>query len=385
MGMEMPEKTMPKNAAGTAGNIPPRGGRWPLLFPILLAAVLACSLTNPVPPSPSVFDRGRTVYGFFPTPPEANLLSMFAVFRSIAAHGDVALLQTNVPWDEFRDGSDSPSPKFDDLRNQVTLAWANGIEPIFVVDPLNGLNRTQFAGLPEDLAGAGFSNPAVRAACRNFALRIARAFHPRYLGLASEINTYADAFPGDFPNFLSLYRETYAAVKAESPATQVFVTFQWEDLNNLGAFDDGGPPGIKWNLIEAFEPDLDLWAISTYPFVAFDSAADIPDDYYTPLLARTAKPLAVGEGGFSSVDNPPFRGTPEDQVRYLDALHAQIGSRLAFWIYLLLDDFNLNSYAEAFKTRGADAAALGLFAHVGLRTSGGTPKPALAVWDGFRK
>jgi hypothetical protein len=353
----------------------------------LLAAALACSLTHPIPPSPSVFDSGRTAYGFFPTAPEASLFSAWNIYRSIAAHGDVVLLQPAVPWDEFRGGIDSQSPKFEDLRGQVTLAWASRLEPVFVVDPLNGLNRTQFAGLPADLAGADFSHPAVRAAFQNFALRIAREFHPRYLGLASEINTYADAFPADFPNFLSLYRDTYRKIKTESPDTQVFVTFQWEDLNNLDLFREGGEPSIKWDLVEAFEPDLDVWVISSYPFAAFDSAAEIPADYYTPLLGRTAKPLAVGEGGFGSADLPPFHGTPEDQVLYLNAIHNQIGPRLAFWIYLVLDDFNMDSYAKYFESRGAgaDVETLRWFSVVGLRTRNGTPKPALAVWDGFRR
>jgi hypothetical protein len=357
------------------------------LWAAVLAAVLGCSFLIPSPPNPSVFDSGRTAYGFFPTPPEVNILSAWNLFRSIAAHGDVILIQQNVAWDDFRDGIDGESKRIDDIRAQVNLAWQYGLEPIFVVDPLNGLDRREFGGLPPDLAGADFSHPVVRTAYLNFALRLAREYHPRYLGLASEINTYADAWPDDFPNFLSLYRDTYREIKTESPSTQVFVTFQWEDINNANRFADQGEAKIDWDRIEAFEPDLDLWVISSYPFVAFDSAAEIPDDYYAPLLARTTKPLAVGEGGFGSSDVPPFHGTPEDQARYLNAIHDQIGPRLAFWIYLILDDFNLDSYRAYLQSQGLgkDAETMRLFSIVGLRERDGTPKPALAVWDGFRK
>ncbi len=353
----------------------------------VLLAGLACSALHPTPPSPSVFDSGRTVFGFFPTAPEVSVLSVWNTFRAIAAHGDVVLIQQPVAWEDFRNGVDGPSARIDDIRNQVNLAWQNGLEPVFVVDPLNGLNRREFMGLPPDLAGAGFGNPAVRSAFQNQALRIARDFHPRYLGLASEINTYADAFPEDFPNYLSLYRETYRKIKIESPATQVFVTFQWEDLNNLDGFAEGTEPGIKWELIEAFEPQLDLWVISSYPFAAFKTAAQIPAEYYTPLLARTKKPVAVAEGGFGSADITPFHGTPEDQVRYLNAIHDQIGERLAFWIYLVLDDFNMDSYKAFFESNGMgkDVETLRFFSVVGLRERDGTPKPALAVWDGYRE
>lgn len=354
----------------------------------MLAVLLSCSMLEPAaPPSPSVFKSGRTVFGFFPTGPEVNILSASNIYRSMAAHGDVVLIQQPVAWEDFRDGIDEKSSRIEDIRGQVELAWRNGMEPIFVVDPLNGLNRREFAGLPADLAGAGFGHPDVRSAFTNQALRIVRDFHPRYLGLASEINTYADAFPEDFPNYLSLYRETYRLIKQESPGTQVFVTFQWEDLNNLDLFAEGGEARIKWELIEAFEPELDLWVISSYPFVAWRSASEIPDDYYTPLLGRTKKPIAVAEGGFGSSDIPPFHGTPADQTAYLNAIHDQIGGRLAFWIYLILDDLNMDSYGAYFRNQGMadEADTLRFFSVVGLRERDGTPKPALAIWDGYRE
>jgi hypothetical protein len=56
--------------------------------------------------------------------------------------------------------------------------------------------------------------------------RPARDCHPRCIGPASDINTCADAFPDDFPNFLSLYRGTHKNIKQESPETQMSVTFQ---------------------------------------------------------------------------------------------------------------------------------------------------------------
>jgi hypothetical protein len=139
--------------------------------------------------------------------------------------------------------------------------------------------------------------------------------------------------------------------------------------------------------MEAFEPDLDLWVISSYPFVAFSSGADIPADYYSPLLTQTSKPLAVAEGGFSSQPVGPVSGTPQDQVDTITAIHEQIGGeRLAFWIYLLLTDFNLDSYASFMRTKGqsGDINTLGMFASVGLREFDGSPKPALEVWDEFR-
>lgn len=360
---------------------------------ILLLLSLACGgaaqgTPGPIPTLASdPLAEGDTVYGFFPSPPEISIESVMAHYKALGEHADVVLLQQNIPWKEFVQGAEAESQAITDIHNQYILAHQNGLEVLFVVDPLNGLNRREFYNLPFGWKAA-FSTPEVRRAFTNYTLRIVREFHPPYLGLASEINTYADAFPDDFPHYLSLYQEVYDLVKAESPKTQVFVTFQWEDLNNLipVAAEGRWAYQTNWDQVEAFEPRLDLWVISSYPFIAFKSGAEIPKDYYSALLSRTSKPLAVAEGGFTSQPVGELQGAPQDQVDYLEAIHSQIGSRLTFWIYLLLNDFNLESYAKIMRQQGnsGDVSTLGMFAFLGLSQMDGTPKPALAVWDGYR-
>ncbi|MEW5939576.1 MAG: hypothetical protein AB1750_07945, partial [Chloroflexota bacterium] len=284
---------------------------------------------------------------------------------------------------------DGESQSRTDIITQETLAQQNGLDSIYVVDPLNGLNRREFKGLPEGWE-ASFANPDVRAAFANYTLWVVRAFRPQYLGLASEINTYMDAYPNDAANFVSLYHEVYALVKAEAPDTQVFVTFQWEDLNDLWPQPEEGeqtPFSPKWEKVEVFEPRLDLWAISSYPYFVFPSAADIPADYYSRLLTRTSKRIAVAEGGWTSVDLGPIHATPADQAGYLNAIHSQLGERMAFWVYLLLNDLDLDSYLAAMQEQGvspADMQTLALFASLGLREMDGAPKPGIIHWMNFR-
>lgn len=365
--------------------------RWVIFSLVLVLGTLACGQTLPATayptPEQSVFDSGRTAYGFFPNPPELTDKSQLATLPGIGEHGDVILIQEALPWADFLDGMDGDSQSIQQQRNLTVLASQNGLEVIFVIDPLNGLNRSQFAPLPPQLTGGNFGTPGMRTVYKNYALRLTREFHPRYLGLASEINTYADAHPDDFQNFVSLYRETYAAIKTESPDTQVFVTFQWDDLNNVIPFDPTGGERyqIKWEQIEIFEPFLDVWAISTYPFVAFNSGTDIPSDYYTPLLTRTDKPLVVAEGGVNSHAIGQFHCTPQDQVDYLNAIHTQLGGRLSFWVYLILNDIDGEAYRDFLTQNGmqTNADTILWFAAVGLRELDGTSKPALQVWDSF--
>jgi hypothetical protein len=385
--------------------------RIPRYFLALLAALslaaLACQGSEPTaspatsPPAPttsdesasrsiSIFDEDRTAFGFFPAPPEGTTEAVLNHFTNLGDNADFILIQPAVPWEEFRDGIDGESQARTDLKNQTILAAQNDLEWIFVVDPLNGLNRREFLGLPADWDD-NFGNPDIRDAFTNFTLWIVREFSPRYLGLASEINTYMDAHPDDLDNFLSLYKEVYDKVKAESPDTQIFVTFQWDDLNNMFApAAEGRPAGqTNWDQVDAFEPYLDLWVISSYPYFAFPSGEGISSDYYTPLLERTSKPLAVAEGGWTTepIGGGAIQGDETGQVDYLQALHDQLGERLSFWVYLILSDFNMDSFGEIMRSEGraeSDIEGLSTFSAVGLTRFDGTPKPALALWDAYR-
>lgn len=329
------------------------------------------------------------MYGFYSSPPKATMDSIIGHYKDLAQYGDFVLFQYNIPWADFIDGIDGEGKSRTDIANQEILARQNQLDSIYVVDALNGLNRREFSGLPMGWE-ASFGNPKVRTAFTNYTLWVVRTFHPHYLGLASEINTYMDAYPEDAGNFISLYHELYRKIKEEAPDIQVFVTFQWEDLNNM--WEQPGEQNrkkyeVNWDQVNVFEPNLDLWVISSYPYFVFQSGADIPTDYYSRLLLETSKPVAVAEGGWSSRKVDSIDGTPQDQVAYLEAIHDQMGTRLAFWVYLILNDFDLDSYSLAIRQQGMsnnDLNTLELFQALGLRETDGTPKPALDVWKNFR-
>jgi hypothetical protein len=74
-------------------------------------------------------------------------------------------------------------------------------------------------------------------------------------------------------------------------------------------------------------------------------------------------------------------------VAYLQALHDQLGDRLAFWVYLILNDLNMDAISTAMTGSGrseAEVDTLNMFSAVGLREADGTPKPALSIWQSYR-
>ncbi|WP_457631278.1 hypothetical protein [Oceanithermus sp.] len=328
---------------------------------------------------------GGTLFGFFPTPAEPSVAGLVATLEGISEHADLVSLQERVPWAEFAGGEGPDSRAAADLRNLVELVRQRGLQAVFVVDPLNGLDRRQFIDVPADWGRPSFADARIRAAYKNFALWLARSFEPEYLGLGSEINTYLAAYPADAASFASLYRETYDAIKAEFPDMHVFLTFQWDHLVHPEAY--GLPPtaGIDWRLIEQFEPRLDVWAISSYPCFYFRNRP-IPADYYRPLARRTGKPLAVAEGGCSAETVGEVPGSPADQERYLRALAGQLGGRLSFWVYLLYNDLDLEAYRAAMGDEFSDEnlQTLSYFAKMGLTDERGRARAALRLWDGLR-
>ena len=103
---------------------------------------------------------------------------------------------------------------------------------------------------------------------------------------------------------------------------------------------------------------------------------------------RSEKTLSTKPSwGWTSEPVGPVPGDPQGQVAYLEGIHDQIGERLAFWVYIILSDLNMESIGVVMQEQGrpeADVNTLSMFVFVGLRETDGTPKPALELWDQYR-
>lgn len=178
--------------------------------------------------------------------------------------------------------------------------------------------------------------------------------------MGSEVNTYFASHPADLGNYLSLVGETYAAVKKVNPAVIVTASFQFEELVKMVSAGT-----TEWTMVTKLAPKLDAVAITTYPSILFNSPSDLPTDYYTRLRNYTTKPVIIAESGWPSGGN---RGSPQNQITFLDRLiflTKDLKPQLLIWWFP--HDWSEGGYPEAFAT-------------MGLRTSGGVPKPAWDKW-----
>lgn len=210
----------------------------------------------------------------------------------------------------------------------------------------------------------------VRADYRSRAVAYADEFEPPYLALGIEVNLVADALPADFELFVALFNDTYDAVKAVSPATQVFTIFQLEQIKGLRGGRFGGTndtTAARWDLLGRF-PKSDLIGFTTYPGLIYKNPSEIPADYYSEIASRTTKRIAFTELGWHVSAAVPEWGSDEaEQAAFVERfadLAAPLRDRTVMIVWSFLYDAGLPEP----------------FVGMGLRRADGSARPAWDAW-----
>lgn len=321
----------------------------------------------PVPEGPA----RSFLMGFSSLPRELSADSYADTIDFAGDNGDLVLIQRTVPWSNFFPGATISDETANNTASERDAIADNDLSLFFAIDPTDGASgRDRLIDLPVSHTGKRFDDPDVRTAFVSYAEYVAINYKPAYLALGVEMNLYYEKNRDDFENFKTLYSAAYDVVKAASPQTQVTVTLQYEDLQALLPRED--THFADWQLVRAFEPKMDVTAISTYPSFAFADPASIPANYYSQLRAFTDHPIVIAEMGFSSA--------PGQQGLNSGSEPAQ-----AAFVERVLDD------AEALPIEAvvwfaiwdptyARDTAFSAFQSIGLRRADDTGKPAWNAW-----
>lgn len=333
-------------------------------------AVQRSELPSP-PPLPRTF-----AMGWAPTPLEPTPESVIATAEAMAPVSEFALLQQPVPWARIFAG-ESLSSLLDEQAALVNFLRGLGLEIVWLVDPLDGLDRTRE---PPELVNAGRSilEPAIRSLHEQWVLEVARRIQPAYLGLASEINTLgAHGSPTLYAELVDLVNTLTPRIHLINPQIRVFVSFQVENAWQLPPF----PPSSvdHFSLIADF--NVNALGLSSYPVFVFDTPAEIPNDYFARFAAATSLPLILVEGGWSSADGPVVRGTPQEQAAFFSRFEQLLdGVQADLWVMLFFADIDVAAHAAAQGLSPERAALLSNFASMGIVDRTLMPKPAFDVW-----
>ncbi|MFA5990862.1 MAG: hypothetical protein WC794_01280 [Candidatus Doudnabacteria bacterium] len=198
----------------------------------------------------------------------ADIDAYFVATKQLGGH--ISVLQR---WDE-------PDLDFTWQLAQ-TKAKALGLKFYLYIDPLTGFTR-EAPAIPAGISSStSFSDPAVRQAFKTAMLRYA-SYHPDVLGIGTEVNVLLyHNNQAEFDNYVSLEKETYAAIKQQYPNQVVTVSFSWDIMrifSQMGALDQ-------------FKNSVDIFTFTTYPnVISTTDSANLPADFFSAI--RTYLPSA---------------------------------------------------------------------------------------------
>ncbi|MDI6769262.1 MAG: hypothetical protein QMD04_06260 [Anaerolineales bacterium] len=347
----------------------------PTILPVALLLSLACGSGTPSAPV---------------TPTQTSQLAASQLATPNSQFGIAGLIPRNFPNSSAADWTNlyETLPETGELLGAYT-DWADSPETAgqipAVVDTVFGLApRYHFIplialGFFRDKPEGGLelslalTNAEERAKFKHVAVAIVEKHQPSYLALGIEINRYYEHDPTGFDAFVTLYTETYEAVKAASPDTLVFPVFQYEMLHGGEFFAGDGQNPSQWELLDLFGERLDLVAFTTYPYLLYASPDDLPANYYAVIAEHTSRPIAFSEIGwpsapFANAPDLPYGGSQDEQaafVRRFFELANGLDLSLALWSF---------PHDPAGRINPA-------FLSISLRHNNGTSKPALAVWQ----
>lgn len=349
---------------------------------LALAAMAGCddergsgpgSRPGPTVTRPSPEGQPRvTRLGFSSLAPASSTEAYIGAFATAARYADLVLIQRRPPWSDFLPGgSVSKETTSATLLETALLKQYDDLELFFAIDPTDAaVRRARVGGLPPGVdPAAGFKDPALRESFVAYTTYVVANYSPQYLALGVEINMLYSRDRAQFEAFASLYREAYRAAKQARPSTRVFPTFQLEDLQGLA----GDLHAPQWAVIDEFRDVMDALAVSTYPYIAFDTASKIPEDYFAQLSRHFDGEILIAETAYTSAPAEPYTnvGTEEDQAAYLERLASEADrGRFSMVVWLAALD-------PAFVRQSGPR----VLADTGLRHADGANKLAWGTWE----
>ncbi len=241
--------------------------------------------------------------------------------------------------------------------------------------PVIGLGWTVGGGSPDlvsrtDTLDDSWANTETRDEFLAMVVDLAGEYRPPFLFLGNELNMYYNTHTDEeWRSWLEEYSACYDAIKAVSPATVVYTTFQYELLEGLGSHNGWSYPA-DWRPVDDLVDTgrLDALGFTSYPYFEYDNPDEIPGDYYERIAEHWSGPVLFSEIGWLGGESPPYSGGETEQAEFIARFFQLTESlELYYAVWLFLHDWDGQDSQPAFR-------------FIGLRENDGSPRLADEVW-----
>lgn len=199
---------------------------------------------------------------------------------------------------------------------------------------------------------------------------IAEKHQPSLMLIGVELNRYYEKSESGFNDFIALYPDIYNAIKEVSAGTQVGSNFQMDYMRGA-ATRTNIPHEPHWEILDRFEPGMDVVSFTAYPFFDYDHPDDIPENYFTQITEYTSQPVMITETGWPSKTNqqvPDTSASEDIQLLYLEKLLA------------LTEPLPRFALIWSFQHDPEIGVARGLFDYIALKNNDGSSKKVFDEW-----
>ena len=320
--------------------------------------------------------------GFQNSAPRFDDINLFLQSLNLwMSRADAAIVSTEVPWDSLLAGVDASAYVIRHYKDLVALYRNKNLMLWVYIDPQNGLERRSDANALV-IAGKSIAQPDIQQKYKSFVIAMDSILKPEHLGLALETNLIRIAStPAIYNGMKQAANDVAKELKIKNSKAKLSVSIQ-VDLAWGGL---GGLPyqGIAQDLVDF--PFIEELGFSSYPYLIYNTPAEIPQDYYTRLMSGINLPVFVSEGGWASksVTTPSrsFISSDAIQKEYVERHHQLLNSVKATALFqLAFTDIDVSKIPPGVSPN------IAYFTTIGLVDTNLQPKPSLSAWDAnFKK
>lgn len=289
---------------------------------------------------------------------------------------DAAMITTEVPWNELMSGTDPSTYVLRHYKALVEFYRSKNLMLWIYIDPQNGLDRTSDAtGLVS--LGKSIASAEAQQKYKSFVIAMDSILKPEHLGLALETNLIRFASStGIYDGVKKAANEVAMDLKRRNSTAKLSVSIQVE-------MAWGGLAGVPFTGISEDLQDfpfIEEVGLSSYPYLVFKTPEEIPQEYYSKILASVHRPAFVSEGGWASgslhTSSISFSSSPDLQKRYFQKHQQLLESINAIALLQLpFTDIDITAMPPPVPP------SLVYFTSIGMVDVQLKPKPALQIWD----